>query len=146
MMRGVVVVHGPFVLQRPRPHRLMGPCRPTSPHRHCHHCPWAICPAEATSPSLSGGGAVLSLPTLSLSSSVGHLSCRGHVPVIIWWGGCVVPPHVVIVIVHRPFVLWRPHRHCCPVGAFSSSSAGLLSCGGLVPSLSSGGLPLVSPC
>ena len=92
--------------------------------------------------SLTDGALSSDLPTsLSSSSSMGHLSCRGHVPIVIWWGGRVVPPHIIVVVVHGPFVLRRPHRHRCPVGASSLSSAGLLSCGGLVPVV-----VIVGPC
>ena len=81
----------------------------------------AICSVEAMS-SLTDGALSSNLPTSPLSSSsISHLSCRGLVLVVIWWGGLVTP---------------SPHRHCrchrpraiCPVEALSP----LLSSGGLL--------------
>ena len=44
---------------------------------------------------------------------------------------------LIVIVVCRPFVLWRPCCHCChcqpsPTSLLSSSSTGHLSCGGLV--------------
>ena len=111
----------------------------------CYRHPRAICPVEATS-SLTDGALSSDLPTSpsSLLLSMSHLSCRGHVPVVIWWGGHVVPPHVVVVIVCGPFVLRRPcHHHpqvFCPAEASSLS----LSLSVLATSLSSSGVSSLS--
>ena len=86
----VVVVCGPFVLQRPHPHcHLVGAllllgnivCPPHCCH-HCH-CPWGICPVETLSSSLSGGGLVVPSSTLLSLLSMGHLSCKGLVAVVV---------------------------------------------------------------
>ena len=64
-------------------------------------------------------GALLSLSTLSLSSSTGHLSCKGIIAIIVWWGPC----------------------HLSPISPLPPSSMGLLFCGGLVPII-----VIVGPC
>ena len=72
------------------------------PHRCCCCCPWAICPAEASSSSSSSGGLVVCSP---------HRRHR--------WGSSSAP-HVIVVVIHRSFVLRRPHPCHCLVGASSS--------------------------
>ena len=104
----VVVVHGPFVLQRLRHcHRPVGaslsvPCvivvsRP--PHRHCCCC---CCWGSSSAPHIIAvrGSFVLWRPR----------------PRCCLVGASSSLPHIVIVI-HGPFVLWRPHCRCCPFGA-----------------------------
>ena len=85
------------------------------------------------------------------SLSTGHLSCRGHV-LVDWWSLVVWPPHItVVVIVHEPFVLQRPHPRCYLVGGPCRPSPCCRCCHlqaicpveALLLSLSSGGLIVV---
>ena len=86
--------------------------RPPQGDEGCRRHPWAICPVEATS-SLTDGALSSDLPTsLSSSLSMSHLSCGGLV-LIIWWGGLVVISTLLLLLL-------------------LSSSAGHLSCRGLV--------------
>ena len=145
----VVVIHGPFDLQRPCHHRCPVGCLVVRSPHHCHQ----------PSPTSS-----------SLSSSTGHLTCRGLVIVVVRWGALSSIPHIIVISRpphhrhhrHHPwaicpaealssslsggglvlvlvvcglFVLQRPCCRCCLMGASSSSSSSavLFSCGGLVP-------------
>ena len=156
----VIVVHGPFVLQRPRRH-----------HHCCQLSPTSL-PLSLSAGHLSCGGLILvviwwgpcccwgslSVPTSS-SLSVGHFSCGGLVLIIVWWGSCCPSltlssslssaclvgaslslPHIIVVVC-RPLVLQSP----CPSPTLSLlSSPGHLSCGGLIAIIIQWGPP--PPC
>ena len=95
-----------------------------------HRRPQAVCPAEAMSSLLSSGPRCLS-PT-SLSSSAGHLPCKGLVAVVVRWGVTSSVPHHC-----------RCHRQPPPTSL--SSSAGHLPCKGLVAIIVQWGLCCLSP-
>ena len=127
----VIIVHGPVVLWRPHPCCYLVGFIICSPHCH-HRCPHPLLLL------LSSGGHIIHPPLLALSSlsSMDHLSCRGLLVVAVQWGfvvhspcHCCRPfptssssavPHIVIVVVCRPFDLWRHCCCCCSVGALSS--------------------------
>ena len=95
-----------------------------------HRRPQAVCPAEASLSSLSSGPRCLS-PT-SLSSSVGHLPCKGLVAVIVRWGVTSSVPHCC-------------RCHCRPPPTSSLSSTGHFPCKGLVAVIVRWGLRRLSP-
>ena len=79
----VVVVHGPVVLWRPRPHRYLVGLVVRPPHRHHRH-------PHPLLPSLSGGGHTVCPPPLSSSLLSG--------------GASLSVPHIIVVSC-------PPHHH-----------------------------------
>ena len=142
----VVVVRGPFVLRRLcHCHRPVGasssiPCiivvsRP--PHRHCCCCCWRS--SSAPHVIVVRGSFVLWRPRPRHCLVGASLSLPHIVAIVVHLGLRCPSPTIVVIVV----VWWGPH--CLSPTSSSSSSAGHLSCRGLVAVVIRWGCLLIGP-